>query len=178
MAEFWHDLTRDIAPPPAAPQLQARALYEELADRVRDRILSHDFKPGDLIDEVALLKEYGISRTPVREALKVLRHEGLLTSKLRRGMSVTVLGLRERQEAIWLHQLLLAHAASRGVAAQDLPRDSLLGRMLEMVERQLRLAYGPSFEDEIGREAFCTDAPTLHGEACDKSIFCSFRAPR
>lgn len=165
MADFWHDLARDIAPPPAAPQLQPRALYEVLADHVRDRILSHDFKPGDPIDEVALLKEYGISRTPVREALKVLHHEGLLTARPRRGMYVTVLGLRERLEAIRAHQLLLTHAGSQGVAVQNLTRNSLLGRMFEMVERQLRLAYGPSLEDEMSREAICLDASKYPGEA-------------
>ena len=53
------------------------------------RASSHSLAPGSWIDEQALCAEYGISRTPLREALKVLAAEGLVTMKLRRGAYVT-----------------------------------------------------------------------------------------
>ena len=59
---------------------------------MRERILTHSLSPGSWIDEQALTAELGISRTPLREALKVLAAEGLVTMKLRRGAYVTVTG--------------------------------------------------------------------------------------
>jgi DNA-binding GntR family transcriptional regulator len=69
--------------------LNPRPLYEEVAERLRTSIFSHEFAPGDWVDEQALAVQYGISRTPMREAIKVLASEGLITMKMRRGAYVT-----------------------------------------------------------------------------------------
>ena len=61
------------------------ALYQEVAERLRQRIFAHELPPGTWIDEQKLAEQYGISRTPLREALKVLAAEGLVTLKPRRG---------------------------------------------------------------------------------------------
>lgn len=73
----------------ASARLSPRALYEEVAELLRQRIFSGQLKPGDWIDELKIADEYGISRTPLREALKVLATEGLITMKVRRGAYVT-----------------------------------------------------------------------------------------
>ncbi len=62
-----------------------RALYEEVAERLRQRIFSRELEPGSWIDELKIADELGISRTPLRDALKVLAAEGLVTMKVRRG---------------------------------------------------------------------------------------------
>ncbi|MEO7548631.1 MAG: winged helix-turn-helix domain-containing protein, partial [Ramlibacter sp.] len=67
----------------SAISLAPRALYEEVAELLRQRIFSRELAPGSWIDEQALALEFGISRTPLREALKVLAAEGLVTMKLR-----------------------------------------------------------------------------------------------
>ena len=69
--------------------LTPRALYEQVAEKLRLRIFEHELAPGDWIDELKIAEEYGISRTPLREALKVLAAEGLVTMKVRRGAYVT-----------------------------------------------------------------------------------------
>ena len=48
--------------------LATRPLYEEVADQLRSRIFAHQLSPGTWIDEQGLAKEFGISRTPMREA--------------------------------------------------------------------------------------------------------------
>ena len=63
--------------PPANP-IARSALYEEVAERLRGRIYARELAPGDWIDEQAVAAEFGISRTPLREALKVLASEGLV----------------------------------------------------------------------------------------------------
>src|SRR5258708_10373307 len=54
------------------------SLYEEIADIIRDRIAEGGLPAGSFIDEPALALELEVSRTPVREALKVLAFEGLV----------------------------------------------------------------------------------------------------
>ena len=75
--------------PTAHALLKPRALYEEVAELLRQRIFEGSLEPGSWIDELKIAEEYGISRTPLREALKVLATEGLITMKLRRGAYVT-----------------------------------------------------------------------------------------
>ena len=69
--------------------LKLRPLYEDVAERLRNSIFSHEMAPGSWVDEQALAQSYGISRTPMREAIKVLAAEGLITMKMRRGAYVT-----------------------------------------------------------------------------------------
>ena len=101
-------------PPPdriRGGRLAESALYEQVAERLRTAILAHTFGPGSWIDEQALAAEYGISRTPLREALKVLAAEGLVTMKLRRGAYVTEVSERDLAEVYHLLALLESDAA-------------------------------------------------------------------
>ncbi len=97
----------------AAPLLAPRALYQEVAERLRQQIFGRELEPGSWIDELKLCAELGISRTPMREALKVLAVEGLVTMKLRRGAYVTEMSERDVREAYQLLALLESDAAAR-----------------------------------------------------------------
>ncbi len=65
-----------------------RSLHGALVPLVRDLILGGELQPGDKIAEQALCARFGVSRTPLREALKVLAAEGLLTLTPNRGAMV------------------------------------------------------------------------------------------
>jgi DNA-binding GntR family transcriptional regulator len=71
--------------------LTRRPLYLEVAERVRELIYRNELKPGDWIDEVALSQQLAISRTPLREALKVLHGENLVQLVTRKGCRVNEL---------------------------------------------------------------------------------------
>src|SRR4051812_30906406 len=101
----------------SAVTLTPRALYEEVAELLRQRIFSRELEPGSWIDELKLAQEYGISRTPLREAIKVLATEGLVTMKVRRGAYVTEVSERDLSDVYHLLALLESDAA--GVAAQN-----------------------------------------------------------
>jgi len=92
--------------------LKQRALYEEVAELLRQRIFSRELPPGSWIDELKLAEEYGISRTPLREALKVLATEGLVTMKVRRGAYVTEVNEKDLTDVYHLLSLLESDAAS------------------------------------------------------------------
>jgi DNA-binding GntR family transcriptional regulator len=96
----------------SAVSLAPRALYEEVAELLRQRIFRRELEPGSWIDEVKLAQEYGISRTPLREALKVLAAEGLVTMKVRRGAYVTEVSDRDLAEVYHLLSLLESDAAA------------------------------------------------------------------
>ena len=91
--------------------LASRPLYEEVADQLRVRIFAHELAPGTWIDEQTLAKEFAISRTPLREAIKVLAAEGLITMKLRRGAYVTEVNRGDLEQIFTILSLLEGQAA-------------------------------------------------------------------
>jgi len=110
---------------PTSQILSAPALYEQVAERLRSRIFAHELAPGGWIDEQALAVEYGISRTPLREALKVLASEGLVVLKPRRGCYVTELSEQDIDEVFPVMAVLegrVAEEAARRATGADLTR--------------------------------------------------------
>jgi DNA-binding GntR family transcriptional regulator len=92
------------------------ALYQEVAERLRQRIFAHALAPGARIDEQALAIDYGISRTPLREALKVLAAEGLVTLRPRRGCFVTEISEQDLDEIFPLMAMLEGRCALEATA--------------------------------------------------------------
>jgi DNA-binding GntR family transcriptional regulator len=122
----------------SALSLSPRALYEEEAELLRQRIFSRALAPGSWIDEMKLAEEYGISRTPLREALKVLAAEGLVTMKVRRGAYVTEVSEKDLSDVYHLLSLLESDAA--GVVAQR-ASDAQIAE-LQSLHKQLEAAAG------------------------------------
>jgi len=71
---------------------------EQIAARLGERILAGDMAPGERIGEQELAESFAVSRGPVREALRILEREGLVTILARRGAVVTELSTQELQE--------------------------------------------------------------------------------
>lgn len=106
----------------ARTSLAAPALYAQVAERLRARIYAHELAPGAWIDEQSLAAEFGISRTPLREALKVLAAEGLVVLKPRRGCYVAALAERDLDEIFPVLALLegrVAEEATRRLAGLE-----------------------------------------------------------
>jgi DNA-binding GntR family transcriptional regulator len=117
----------------SALTLTPRALYEEVAELLRQRIFSRELEPGSWIDELKIAEEYGISRTPLREALKVLAAEGLVTMKVRRGAYVTEVNEKDLTDVYHLLALLESDAAAV-VAEKATPQ-----QLQELVDLQTEL---------------------------------------
>jgi DNA-binding GntR family transcriptional regulator len=120
------------------PPLARRALYEEVADQLRQRIFARALEPGSWVDEMKLATELGISRTPLREALKVLATEGLVAMKPRRGAYVAEMSRDDVAEVYHLLALLEADAAAE-VARRATPAQlAELQALHERLEKQVR----------------------------------------
>ncbi|MDM0013681.1 GntR family transcriptional regulator [Variovorax sp. J22P168] len=127
----------------SAVTLTPRALYEEVAELLRQRIFNRELEPGSWIDELKLAEECGISRTPLREALKVLAAEGLVTMKVRRGAYVTEVSEKDLADVYHLLSLLESDAAA--VVAEH-ATDAELAE-LERLHAELEAAARPGHVD-------------------------------
>ena len=88
-----------------------RPLYEDVAEKLREQIFSHELAPGSWLDEQSLALAFGISRTPMREAIKVLATEGLVTSKMNKGSYVTEVDRGDLEQIFSVLSLLEGQAA-------------------------------------------------------------------
>jgi DNA-binding GntR family transcriptional regulator len=122
----------------AAHPLGHHALYVDVAERLRAQIFDRAIEPGAWIDEQKLAAEYGISRTPLREALKVLAAEGLVTMKPRRGAYVAEMSRDDVTQVYRLLALLEADAAADVARHASEEQLSQLQMLHDLLERQVR----------------------------------------
>src|SRR5262245_47404896 len=124
--------------PSPAQTLSRRALYQDVAERLRQQIYARELEPGSWIDEMKLAAAYGISRTPLREALKVLAVEGLVTMKLRRGAYVTEMSRDDVAQVYHVLALLESDAAGTVAAEASDEQRAELARLHARLESQVR----------------------------------------
>ena len=127
-----------MTPAAAAPSLSRRALYEDVAERLRAQIFARELEPGSWIDEMKLSVDYGISRTPLREALKVLAAEGLVTMKPRRGAYVAEMSRDDVAQVYHLLALLESDAAGEVARHASDAQLAHLRQLHERLEKQVR----------------------------------------
>jgi DNA-binding GntR family transcriptional regulator len=109
-------------------------LHEQAADKLRTLIVRGDLSPGEPLLEVSLSQALGISRTPLREALKQLAAEGLVELRLNRGAVVASLRheeLAELFEAVSGIERCAAELAAIRMTAQDVERLEVLQKRIE-----------------------------------------------
>lgn len=99
------------------------SLADSIHAAIREGIAEGSLEPGYRLREVALADHFGVSTTPIREALRRLEHEGLVTSSPRRGASVAPMEWAEMHSLLVVRELLEAHAVRHAADAgpQSLP---------------------------------------------------------
>jgi len=88
------------APYDAAQPIDRQTLHQELVGRLRAMILDGTLKPGSKIREVALAEKFGVSRTPLREALRALTADGVVHLVANRGAIVATISEQEIKEIL------------------------------------------------------------------------------
>ena len=104
-------------------RLVPNSLHQEVAGTLREQIFAGQLAPGSFLDEAALCEGLQISRTPLREALKVLTAEGLLRHEPRRGCFVNEVTEQDLDEIFPVIALLegrCAYEAARNATDADL----------------------------------------------------------
>ncbi|MCW5672323.1 MAG: GntR family transcriptional regulator [Hydrogenophaga sp.] len=113
------------------------SLHDEVATKLRERIFAGVLAPGSFVDEPALCAELAISRTPLREALKVLTAEGLVRHEPRRGCFVREVTERDLDEIFPVIALLEGRCAFE---AANNASDADLAALEQLHERLNRSA--------------------------------------
>lgn len=114
-----------------------QTLREKILETIREAILKGDLKPGEKVAEPELAEQFGISRTPIREAFRQLESEGYLTVVPRKGAVVAALSERDVQEFYEVKSILEGYAAE--LAAKNLS-DKELAKLESINERLKQLA--------------------------------------
>jgi DNA-binding GntR family transcriptional regulator len=112
-----------------------RSLHGELVDLLHDMIREGELRPGDKVKEQALCARFGVSRTPLREALKVLASEGLVILAPNRGASVAQITRQEIDELFPIMGSLEALAGELACANID---DGGIERIRKMHDQMVK----------------------------------------
>ena len=130
-------------PEPMA-QIARIPLHEEVTNRIRDMIVESKLAPGERIQEMQLAQQLGVSRTPIREALKVLTSEGLVELLPLRGAIVKVFTDKDARDILDVIALIEAFAGERACQADAARIDAVIGmhrRMRALYDKRQRLEY-------------------------------------
>jgi DNA-binding GntR family transcriptional regulator len=145
--------TKVAIPAPAmATQPLTQSLPEQIAARLSERITAGTYAPGRRVMEQEVSAEFSVSRGPVREALRLLEHEGLVTILPRRGAQVTRLSIAEVREIFDIRAAL--NGLRDRQIAEDPAREQLLPALERGVERLARLAQAPGDADDYVETVF------------------------
>jgi DNA-binding GntR family transcriptional regulator len=128
MADAATPLDGTSAEPPLVP---SGGIYEQL----RERILDGAFDPATPISQIKLAESLGVSRTPLREALRMLQRDGLIYSEPNRRVRVTALSITDLEELyasrIMIEALALRITGPRATAADYVELDAAMEAMAE-----------------------------------------------
>jgi DNA-binding GntR family transcriptional regulator len=156
--------------PAGTEPIRRLTLHDQVATRVRDMIIEGELEPGSRINEGALGMSLGVSRTPLREALKTLAGEGLIDIVPARGAIVRK--LTPEAAAAMLEVMAALEALAGRLACARATDAEILGvrrihdRMLSLYARRKRLEYyklNQQIHTEIVRLSGNPELSTVHG---------------
>ncbi len=105
-------------------RLESVGLKQQIQARLKQAILDGVLAPGQQLVEGEIARQFGVSRSPVREAIQDLERQGYLVKKPRRGTFVTELTPQSVVEIYSLRILLEGYAAA--IVAENCPPDTLI----------------------------------------------------
>ena len=123
-------------PSPAAGRQDHPSRQGKVYEQLKQAILTGEIRPGDRLREVQLSRALGVSRIPLREAIRTLEREGLVVGFARRGMYASPLGARDVDE-IYLIRAVLEGLSARLAAEHHTPADLVrIDEILAVMARQ------------------------------------------
>ncbi|MDB6454299.1 GntR family transcriptional regulator [Falsirhodobacter sp. 20TX0035] len=114
---------------------------QRIHDALRQRIITLDLPPGTVLSRTELTEEYGVSQTPLREALQKLAHDGLVTIRPQSKTIVSRIDTEQLREAHFLRVALETEVSRR--LAEDLP-EGTIARLRSIIRMQQAVGDDPS----------------------------------
>lgn len=122
-----------VQPRKVAGRVSVPSIVDEVLRELRQLVLSGTFRPGERLIEERLTAQLGVSRPPLREALRILERDGLIRSLPRRGVIVESLNAADVREIYSLRSALERLAVELGVPVLDETRLTPLKEALEQI---------------------------------------------
>ncbi|MDB5863967.1 MAG: ydfH 5 [Betaproteobacteria bacterium] len=126
--------------PPESAQLSVR-----VTDHIEKLISEGRVQPGERLNELALAERLGVSRAPVREALRSLEGRGWLTQIANRGMFVRELSVKEMLDIFDMRALLVGYAAERASELLNSERRKALAKLLDEMDKAAKSDDGTRY---------------------------------
>jgi len=116
----------------------ARLMSEEIADVLRENIISGNLNPGEKVNEYQIAKLLNISRPPIREAFRFLAAEGLITLVPRKGAFVLELSIREVKEIYEMKSMMESFAIRLAIHTVEEKKISEIDSILNLMEKNIK----------------------------------------
>ncbi|MCY8927336.1 GntR family transcriptional regulator [Bacillus subtilis] len=111
--------------------------YLQFYNQLKKMIFNGTFKPGERINETQLAKSFGVSRSPIREAMRLLEKDGLLKADDRNGFSITSLTAKDVDEIYKIRIPLEQLAVELVIDEADEEELTILEKQLEETEKAI-----------------------------------------
>lgn len=128
---------------------QMRTREEVVADALRAAIVRGSFKPGEKLDQQELADRFGISRSPLREALRTLAAEDLVVNIPHRGTVVAERSMAELEELVFMRCLLEGAAARRAAPLMDAQRLEKLASIIDEANQSTDIEHVLGLNNEF-----------------------------
>jgi DNA-binding GntR family transcriptional regulator len=153
--------------------LETRTLAEQIAARLRDDVLSGELPAGRRLSQEALAEQFEVSRVPVRDALRMLQAEGLVSSHPRYGTTVAELSIPDLEELYQMRVALepvVARLATPNVRPADLEEMARCLAVMKDAEApngewfEAHAAFHRALNVRSGRQRMCDLVDSLRGQ--------------
>lgn len=116
-------------------KIRQTSLRDEVVGAIRDAIIQGKFKPGEKIPEQELAEQLGVSRTPVREAIRILEQQGLVATRPKNGTYIVRISWAEVRDSLYV-RMALEELAVREAVARLTPQewDDLCGKFQRLLD--------------------------------------------
>ncbi|MFZ5830236.1 MAG: GntR family transcriptional regulator [Planctomycetota bacterium] len=140
--------------------MQFTTLRQRAYHRIREKLIAGDLPPGAALSEPLLARELGMSRTPIREAIRQMEMEGLVAYSPRFGATVRLLDREELAEMYVVREALESYAAAdaaRRITDAELNQVELLWRQMQEIDEAFRRSGTEHLEGDLLRRFLAVD---------------------
>jgi DNA-binding GntR family transcriptional regulator len=121
---------------------EIKSLMNVVLDTIRRRIFTGEFRPGQRINESEIAVNLGISRSPVREAFRILERDGLINTLPRKGSYITDISLQDLEELFEVRKILECYALDC-IKKRTKKSPEKIQSMIEKLDRNLLKKHDP-----------------------------------
>ena len=120
--------------------IEKKQMHEMIYEQLKSGILDGDFSPGEKLNQDELAQKLGVSRMPVRDALKLLVNDGLIENTIHRGFTVTEFSKETLEDVLYVRSIIeqeaVLQAKSNFTQARTLLLENILLKASAAVENE------------------------------------------